>query len=62
MGLDGDKLTKAAAKPIKALGLKQPKDADITIAKGKPKIVASVASNPMYSSGSSSATPAGRSR
>lgn len=40
--LDGDKLTKAAAKPIKALGLKQPKDADITIAKGKPKIIPSV--------------------
>ena len=39
--LDGDKLAKAAAKPIKALGLKQPKDADITIADGKPKIIPS---------------------
>ena len=40
--LDAEKLTKAAAQRIKGLGLKQPKDADITIAKGKPKIVASV--------------------
>lgn len=40
--LDADKLTKAAAKQIKGLGLKQPKDADITIANGKPKIIGSV--------------------
>ncbi len=40
--LDADKLTKAAAKQIKGLGLKQPKDARITIANGKPKIIASV--------------------
>ena len=40
--LDADKLTKAASKQIKGLGLKQPKDADITIAKGKPKIIPSV--------------------
>ncbi|MFT4216461.1 MAG: VanW family protein [Micropruina sp.] len=40
--LDADKLTKAAARQIKGLGLKRPKDATITIAGGKPKIVASV--------------------
>lgn len=40
--LDPDKLTTEAAKKIKGLGLKQPKNADITIAKGKPKIIASV--------------------
>ena len=40
--LDADALTKAAAKEIKGLGLKQPRDADITIAKGKPKIIPSV--------------------
>ncbi len=39
--LDGAKLAKAAAKPIKALGLKRPKDADITIVNGKPTIVPS---------------------
>ena len=41
-GLDAGELTKAAAKEIKGLGLKQPRDADITIAKGKPKIIPSV--------------------
>ena len=39
--LGADKLTAAAAKKIKGLGLKQPKNADITIANGKPKIIAS---------------------
>ena len=40
--LDAAKLTKAAAKQITGLGLKQPRDADITIANGKPKIIPSV--------------------
>ena len=40
--LNPEKLTTAAAKTIKGLGLKQPKNADITIANGKPKIIASV--------------------
>jgi vancomycin resistance protein YoaR len=40
--LNADKLVAAAAKQIKELGLKQPKNADITIANGKPKIIASV--------------------
>lgn len=40
--LDAAKLTKAAAKEIKGLGLKKPRDADITIADGKPRIVPSV--------------------
>lgn len=40
--VDADRLTAAAAKQIKGLGLKQPRDADITIANGKPKIIPSV--------------------
>lgn len=40
--LDPEKLVAAASKQIKGLGLKQPKDADITIANGKPKIIPSV--------------------
>jgi len=40
--LDAAKLNSAAAKQVKGLGLKQPKDADITIANGKPKIIPSV--------------------
>ena len=39
---DAAKLDAAAAKPLKALGLKQPRDATITMSKGKPKIVESV--------------------
>ena len=41
--LDPDNLGKTVAPALAKLGLKQPKDATITIANGKPKIVASVA-------------------
>ncbi|MFZ1410987.1 MAG: VanW family protein [Micropruina sp.] len=40
--LDAKKLTAEAKTELKGLGLKQPKDADITISKGKPKIIPSV--------------------
>ncbi len=39
--LDARKLIKAAAGPIKGLGLKQPKDAVVTLAGGKPAIIPS---------------------
>ena len=40
--LDGEKIATAASSALQKIGLKQPKDATITIANGRPKIIASV--------------------